>query len=112
MNKLYYKGYYGSIEFGEEALTFYGKVQFIKALISYEGESARELKIAFEEAVDDYLETCHEGQIKPEIPFKGSLNIRIGHALHREAALQAGRLNLSLNRFICDAIAEQVHQHV
>jgi predicted HicB family RNase H-like nuclease len=112
MSTLHYKGYFGSIEFNEEGLIFYGKVQFIKALISYEGESARELKVAFEEAVDDYLQTCHKHQIKPEIPFKGSLNIRIGHALHREAALQAERLNLSLNRFICDAIAGQLHQQL
>jgi len=39
-NLLEYKGYVGSIEFSEVDLVFYGKVQGIRSLISYEGENA------------------------------------------------------------------------
>lgn len=108
MNMLHYKNYYGSIEFDPNNLIFYGQVQFIRGLISYEGASATELKQAFEEAIDDYLETCQHRNIKPETPFKGSLNVRLGHELHREAALNAEKNHISLNRFICDAISQHL----
>ena len=53
-----YKDYIGSVEFSEEDQIFYGKVLGIHSLISYEGESAKELIQDFHEAVDDYLELC------------------------------------------------------
>ena len=38
-----YKGYIGSVEFSEADGLFYGKVQGIRSLISYEGTTAKEL---------------------------------------------------------------------
>lgn len=35
-----YKGYVGNVDFSEEDGVFHGKVQGIRSLISYEGESA------------------------------------------------------------------------
>lgn len=60
-----YKDYIGSVEFSEEDQLFYGKVLGIHSLISYEGESAKELIQDFHEAVDDYLELCVEKRIEP-----------------------------------------------
>lgn len=42
-NTIQYKGYAGSVEFYEEDGIFYGKVMGICSLISYKGESAKEL---------------------------------------------------------------------
>ena len=53
-----YKGYIGSVEFSQEDELFYGKVQGIRALISYEGSSATELINDFHGAIDDYLDLC------------------------------------------------------
>lgn len=50
-----YKGYFGSVEFSEADGVFFGKVQGIRSLISYEGASEKELVEAFHGAVDDYL---------------------------------------------------------
>lgn len=50
-----YRGYVGSIEFSEEDGIFFGKVQGIHALISYEGATLQELENNFCGAVDDYL---------------------------------------------------------
>ena len=36
-NIMEYKGYVGSVEFSEKDEVFYGKVQGIRSLISYEG---------------------------------------------------------------------------
>lgn len=59
-NTIQYKGYVGSVEFSEEDGIFFGKVMGIRSLISYEGESAKELLNDFHDAVDTYLEHCKE----------------------------------------------------
>ena len=59
-NFMEYKGYVGSVEFSEEDALYYGKVQGICSLISYEGSNAKELVADFHGAVDDYLESCEE----------------------------------------------------
>ena len=82
-----YKDYIGSVEFSEEDQLFYGKVLGIHSLISYEGESAKELIQDFHEAVDDYLELCVEKRIEPEKAYKGSFNVRISPDLHRSIAI-------------------------
>jgi predicted HicB family RNase H-like nuclease len=99
-----YKGYYGSVHFDNEDLIFHGKIEFIRALISYEATDAKGLKKAFEEAVDDYLVTCQSQKIEPETPFKGSLNIRLGPELHRRVAIAAKQHHLSINKFIANTL--------
>ncbi len=74
-NIMEYKGYVGSVEFSEKDGVFYGKVQGIRSLISYEGTTASELVSDFHESVDDYLATCEEEGSSPEIAYKGSLNV-------------------------------------
>ena len=66
-NTIQYKGYVGSVEFSEEDGIFFGKVMGIRSLISYEGESAKELLNDFHDAVDTYLEHCKEEGKKPEL---------------------------------------------
>ena len=84
-NTMEYKGYVGSIEFSESDGVFFGKVQGIRSLISYEGTNAAELIADFHGAVDDYLDFCEkEGQV-PEAAYKGSLNVRLGSELHKRA---------------------------
>jgi predicted HicB family RNase H-like nuclease len=99
-NMMKYKGYYGSIEFDAVDLLFYGKLEFINSLISYEGETAKQIDSAFKEAVDDYFLTCKNRGVEPEKPFKGSLNVRIGPERHEKAVLVAKELGCSsLNDF-------------
>ena len=38
----------------------------IQSLVTYEGRTVEEIKAAFAEAVDDYLELCAQEGIKPE----------------------------------------------
>lgn len=73
-NTMEYKGYIGSVEFSEEDCILYGKVMGIRSLISYEGETAKELLEDFHGAVDDYLTLCKENGIVPETAYKGSFH--------------------------------------
>lgn len=103
-----HKGYYGSVHFDEEELVFHGKIEFIRALVSYEATNAKGLKKSFMDAVEDYLATCQEQGIEPEVPFKGNLNVRLGQELHRRIAIAASQQQLSINRFISETLSHAV----
>ena len=60
INQLSYKDYTGSVFFSEEDGVFHGKVIGITASISFEGESVQSLTNDFRNAVDEYLEFCHD----------------------------------------------------
>jgi predicted HicB family RNase H-like nuclease len=68
-NVLEYKNYYGSVHFSSKDEILYGKLIGIDALITFEGESVKQVKTSFQEAVDDYLETCKEHGKDPEQPL-------------------------------------------
>lgn len=108
-NTIQYKGYVGSVEFSEADELFYGKVQGIRSLISYEGTNAPELVSDFHKAVDDYLAHCESNGINPEVAFKGSLNVRFKSSdIHRQAAIYAINHEQSLNSFIEEAVMEKL----
>lgn len=65
-NILYYKGYYGKIEYSAEDKVIYGKIMGIHSLISFESKSATDIENEFHNAVDDYLSYCEEEGIEPE----------------------------------------------
>ena len=65
-NTIEYKGYIGSVEFSEADQILFGKVQGIRSLISYEGNTVSELLEDFRGAVDDYLELCSAEGKTPE----------------------------------------------
>lgn len=55
---LVFKDYTGSVHFNADDEVFFGKIEGIEDLMSFEGDSIIELKTGFEEAVNDYLEIC------------------------------------------------------
>lgn len=103
-----YKGYIGSIRFDAEDEMFYGKIEAINDLILFQGESVKELKTAFHEAVDDYLETCEKMGRTPNKTFKGSFNVRVGEDLHVKAYSEALRRGVSLNQLITEALEHEL----
>lgn len=100
-----YQNYYASVHFSAADEVFYGKILGINDLVSFEGASVKELKAAFEEAVEDYLETCAEIGKTPEKTYKGTFNVRVSSALHKEAAIFAAVHNITLNDFVKKALS-------
>ena len=108
-NIMQYKGYVGSVEFSETDNVLYGKVQGIRSLISYEGTTVRELLDDFHGAVDDYLAACEEEGSKPEVAYKGSLNVRFKDPdTHRRIAVYAIKHGQTINSFIDDCVVKQL----
>ena len=107
-NTIEYKGYLGSVEFSEEDGLFYGKVMGIRSLISYEGETAKELLEDFHGAVDGYLEACAADGRQPEVAYKGSFNVRISPELHKRLVVYATAHQMSLNSYIEETLKNSV----
>lgn len=109
---LEHKGYLGSVHYNDEDGVFYGKIEYIRSLISYEGEDVESLRRNFKEAVEDYLEECLRRGIEAEQPFKGSFNVRPGTELHRRAAITAQNRGINLNRLVTEALEAYLNQGV
>ena len=116
-----YKGYTGSFEYDERNDTVWGKLLFIRDLITFESLNGTpsSLKEQFRLAVDEYLTDCAEEEEEPDTPAKGSFNVRIPSEMHMDALLYAHRHDISLNKFVASAISEKlasnglhIHHHV
>lgn len=105
---LKYKGYEGSVGYSAEDNCLCGKVLNIRGLLSYEGRSLAELERDFKACVNDYLETCERRGIVPEVPFKGSFNVRVRPEIHRELAWRANAANLSLNAYVAEIFEREL----
>ena len=103
-----YNGYFGSVHYNDDDKVFYGKLEFIRALVSYEGTDVVSLRAAFEEAVDDYLEFCKKKGKQPEKPFKGSFNLRLDPELHKRLVSNAMSGGKTLNAFVKDLLQRAV----
>lgn len=103
-NYLKHKEYLGTVEYSTEDEVFYGKLFGINDLVTFEGGSVKEIKKAFKESVDDYIESCAELNKKAEKSFKGSFNVRVSSDLHKNAVFIAVQNNVSLNDFVKGAI--------
>ena len=103
-NVLKYKGYLGAVEYSAEDEVFFGKIHGITDLVTFEANTAKEIKKSFEQAVDEYLAMCTQFNKDPSKAFKGSFNVRISPETHRTAALVAAEFDLSLNDLVAKAI--------
>jgi len=107
-NLITYKDYSGSVEYSAEDKVFHGKIEFIRDLITFEAASVDDLEKEFQHAVDDYIETCKELGRKSQKAFKGLFNVRVNPELHKKAAIAALKKKISLNKFVENAIANEV----
>lgn len=107
---LNYKGYIGHVEFDDDADIFHGEVINTRDVITFQGKTVTEIKIAFRESVDDYLSFCKERNEEPEKPFSGKFNLRIEPELHRQVYIAAAQHKMSLNQWIAEAIRHHIQE--
>ena len=60
MNTMTYKGYAAKIDYSDEDQCFVGRIAGIRDVIGFHADNVADLRIAFEEAVDDYIAYCTE----------------------------------------------------
>jgi len=99
-----YKGYSAKVEFDSDANIFHGEVINLRDVITFEGETVKKLKQAFQDSVDDYLDFCAQRGEAPEKPYSGKFVIRVEPELHKNITIEARKAGKSLNVWISDAI--------
>lgn len=67
-----------------------------------------ELREAFHEAVEDYLETCARIGKEPQKAFSGQMMFRVKPELHRLAAVAAELAGKSLNQWAEEVLSRTV----
>ena len=110
MELLEYKDYCGLVNASLEDSCLYGKLEFIRPLVNFEGQTIAKLVKSFHKAVDDYLVDCEHRGVLPEKPCKGTYKVRVGHDLHLQAALAAHKNNMLLNEFTKTALMHELGQ--
>jgi predicted HicB family RNase H-like nuclease len=103
-----YKGCIGKVEFDEEAGIIRGEVISTRDVITFQGDSVAELKQAFHESVDDYLEFCETRGETPDKLFSGQVVTRISPDLHLQVKVAAVRFGISLNACVAEQLAGAV----
>lgn len=106
MGTMKYKGYSANIEYSDEDSLFLGDIAGISDVVSFHGESVKEIRCAFAKAVDHYLYSCELLDRIPQRPYSGKISLRIAPALHAAVALKAQLSGKSINQWIADELSK------
>jgi predicted HicB family RNase H-like nuclease len=104
MSMLQHNGYHGTVETSVEDGVLHGKILFISDTVTYEAETVPQLRQAFFEAVDDYLETCAEVGKSPDKPASGVFQVRMKPEQHQKLILKSVQNGTNLNQEVCCAV--------
>ena len=104
MNTISYKGYAARIEYSDEDDCLIGHIAGINDIVGFHANSVSELHVAFEEAVDDYLETCKRVGKLPQKPYSGKIMLRIPPEIHAKVAMLAQAHGQSLNFWVAEVL--------
>jgi predicted HicB family RNase H-like nuclease len=99
-----YKGYTARIVFDGEAGVLSGEVEGLRDVVTFEATNVDDLKEAFQDSVDDYLEMCAERGEEPEKPYSGKFLVRVDPRLHRDLAMAAAGAGKSLNAYTSELL--------
>lgn len=103
-----YNGFFATVHYSADDELLFGKIEGIEDLVTFEGDNIRDLKIAFHEAVDDYVEICNAHDKPLFKSYKGSFNVRLSKELHRQANEAALTRGISLNQFVQTALEHEI----
>ena len=108
-NILKYKDFIGSVNFSSDDDIFFGKIEDIDDLVTFEGDNVKEIKKSFQEAVNDYIEICTIANKKLHKSYKGTFNIRLTPKLHRTLALKSIENGISINQLVQSTLEKEFH---
>ncbi len=103
-----YKGYAARIDYDDEDAVFIGRIAGIRDGVGFHADTVAGLRAAFEEAVEDYLETCTRVGREPQKPCSGTVRLNIDPDLHSRAMVAAELAGKSLDRWAEEVLAQAV----
>ena len=95
-----HKDYIATIEYDDDANLFHGEVANLRDVVTFQGRSVAELKKAFRESIEDYLELCAKRGEEPERPVSGKFVVRVAPEVHSRVAAAAVREGVSMNQWV------------
>lgn len=104
MNTMIYKSYAARIEYSDEDACFIGHIAGITDVIGFHADNVKELRAAFEEAVEDYLASCAKLGRAAQKPASGRLMLRVPPEVHTAALVAAQVSGQSLNQWATQAL--------
>ncbi len=108
-----HQGYYaGKVTFDDHAGIFHGEVVGTRDVITFQGQSAAQLKKAFKDSIDEYLAFCSERGREPEKAFSGRFVLRIGPEEHRMVSAAAQSSGVSINAWIAHTIQQKAEEEL
>ena len=99
-----YKGYIGQVNFDNDASILHGEVLNIQDVITFQGKTVDEIRQAFQESIDDYLDFCAERGEQPNTPFSGIINLPLSQDLYRKVSQVATEAGKGIQSWIIDTI--------
>lgn len=106
MKAMTYKGYSARVEFDSDDEIFVGHIAGIEDIVGFHADTVADLKAAFRDSVEDYIETCAKIGKAPQKPYSGNLMLRVDPAVHSKAALAAELAGKSLNQWSEEVLAK------
>jgi predicted HicB family RNase H-like nuclease len=103
-NSMKYKNYTACIEYDDEDQVFVGKIAGVRDTVGFHANTVDALRLAFHEAVDDYIDVCRKIGKEPQKSFSGQVMFRVSPDIHRKAALAAELSGKSLNQWAEEVI--------
>ncbi len=105
-NTMNYKAYTANIEYSAEDQCFVGHLAGITDIVGFHGESINELRQNFEEAVNDYIETCEKLNKAPQQAYSGNLILQIPPQTHVAIANAAKMSGKSINQWAAETLSQ------
>ena len=103
-NTMTYRSYAARIEYDDQDGIFVGRLAGISDGVGFHADSVDELRTAFHEAVDDYVETCAKVGKEPQRAYSGQVMFRVDPDVHRRAAVAAELAGKSLNQWAAEVL--------
>jgi predicted HicB family RNase H-like nuclease len=110
-NTMRYKGYSAVVRYSAEDECLVGHIAGINDIVGFHGHSVEEMRKAFEEAVDFYLDSCARMGHEPNKPYSGRVTLRLPPELHARLAIQAETEGRSLNTWMVTALNKVMERH-
>ncbi len=105
MKPMRYKRYAARIEYSDEDECFVGRVAGIRDIITFHGEDVAEVRLAFQEAIDFYLESCAERGESPQKAYSGRIMLRVPAATHEAVDRAATLSGKSINQWAMETLS-------
>jgi predicted HicB family RNase H-like nuclease len=109
MNTMKHKGYTARIDFDERDNIFVGRVLGLRTMISFHGETVKDLRRQFAVAIDEFLRDCKERGVRPEKPASGRVLLRLPPEVHGAAIVAAQAAGKSLNQWATEVLEGAAH---